>query len=520
MSLSNLNQKAVNGKSRNNDCKKHAPLPLFEISLYWAVWIPLLSYAVYAVWIASYEYKDEIYGEFLEERWTFLGRKKDVTDFEWEFWTSALTLLLPAMLLHMFGGLIFSHFLPEFKGIYCLLFSLTFCVFSVGWKSLIFLLSHCCLVFGVCVIFKSVVMLWICCIGISFSLQINTIKEWQVDRLSTDPRIKNLTTFVALMSVLRCISFGMEYCWRARENLKDKQSSLYSLLDLLVFNFYLPVFVNGPVITFDTFQKTFYQPQRSFTREEITSIVKDTIRTIGWYIFLEGFLHFVYATAFTQEPRIFTSLSKWALCGVMYSMLQIFLLKYKVFYLGAGLFARMDGVAVPLPPRCVSTLYLFTDMWKYFDRGLHVWMIRYIYIPMGGSHKGIVRQLFASICTFAFIWQWHGGDVVTLWWFIPNWMGVVTESMASIVLAKPFVKGLEDKLSPAASRRMRAVFGVGTVSCLILSNLVFLCGTDPVWFYIKRMFFDGWPSSAGLLLFSMYLVVQTNMELNRHMSSW
>ena len=54
MSLSNLNQKAVNGKSRNNDCKKHAPLPLFEISLYWAVWIPLLSYAVYAVWIASY----------------------------------------------------------------------------------------------------------------------------------------------------------------------------------------------------------------------------------------------------------------------------------------------------------------------------------------------------------------------------------------------------------------------------------------------------------------------------------
>ena len=126
-----------------------------------------------------------------------------------------------------------------------------------------------------------------------------------------------------------------------------------------------------PVIRISTYRALFlfvsfqfYQPQRSFTREEIASIVKDTIRTIGWYIFLEGFLHFVYATAFTQEPRIFTSLSKWALCGVMYSMLQIFLLKYKVFYLGAGLFARMDGVAVPLPPRCVSTLYLFTDMWK------------------------------------------------------------------------------------------------------------------------------------------------------------
>ena len=92
--------------------------------------------------------------------------------------------------------------------------------------------------------------------------------------------------------------------------------------------------------------------------------MKDVIRTVWWYIFLEGFLHFVYATAFTQEPEIFKSLSNWALCGILYSMLQIFLVKYKVFYLGAGLFARMDGVTVPLPPRCVSTLYLFSDMWK------------------------------------------------------------------------------------------------------------------------------------------------------------
>lgn len=77
-----------------------------------------------------------------------------------------------------------------------------------------------------------------------------------MDFLSTDQRIKNLTLFVAMMSVLRCVSFGLEYCWRAHEKQKDKQPELYSLLDLLVYNFYFPVFVNGPVITFETFQKT------------------------------------------------------------------------------------------------------------------------------------------------------------------------------------------------------------------------------------------------------------------------
>jgi len=108
----------------------------------------------------------------------------------------------------------------------------------------------------------------------------------------------------------------------------------------------------------------------------------------------------------------------------------------------------------------------------------------------------------------------------TMWWCIPNWLGVVVESLADIVLLLPSVKRLEDKLSPAASRRVRALFGVVTLTSLILSNLVFLCGPDPVWFYIKRIFLFGWPSSALLLLFGIYLIVQTDMELMRHISEW
>ena len=74
--------------------------------------------------------------------------------------------------------------------------------------------------------------------------------------LSTDERIKDFTLYVAMMSVLRCVSFGLEYCWRVHDRQEDEQPEMYSLLDLLVFNFYFPVFVNGPVITFETFQNT------------------------------------------------------------------------------------------------------------------------------------------------------------------------------------------------------------------------------------------------------------------------
>ena len=38
--------------------------------------------------------------------------------------------------------------------------------------------------------------------------------------------------------------------------------------------------------------------------------------------------------------------------------------------------------------------------------------------------------------------------------------------------------------------------------------------------FFPLCYFVGWPSSALLLLITMYLIVQTDMELNRHISDW
>lgn len=68
---------------------------------------------------------------------------------------------------------------------------------------------------------------------------------------------------------------------------------------------------------------------------------------------------------------------------------------------------------------------------------------RYIYIPLGGSRTGVFRQIVASFSAFAFIWLWHGAHAHTVWWFIPNWIGVVVESMAGILLKLPSVRRWE-----------------------------------------------------------------------------
>ena len=46
-------------------------------------------------------------------------------------------------------------------------------------------------------------------------------------------------------SIMRCMSFALENC--------EKKDGNYSLFDLLKYNFYLPFFFFGPIMTFDLY---------------------------------------------------------------------------------------------------------------------------------------------------------------------------------------------------------------------------------------------------------------------------
>ena len=55
-------------------------------------------------------------------------------------------------------------------------------------------------------------------------------------------------------------------------------------------------------------------------------------------------------------------------------------------------------------------------------------------------------QLVASFSTFFFIWFWHGGYRYQMWWFVPNWLGIVAEAIGERVLQSAFVREKEVQL--------------------------------------------------------------------------
>ncbi|XP_072018226.1 protein-cysteine N-palmitoyltransferase HHAT-like [Amphiura filiformis] len=180
----------------------------------------------------------------------------------------------------------------------------------------------------------------------------------------------------------------------------------------------------------------YYQEPKPLSKEELKKILKEFLRYAFWWVFIDAALHFLYFPAFQQRRHLLMFLPSWAIGGIALNQLIFFQVKYVVLYglpRAIGLFDRVD---VPLPPICVLGTYMFQDFWRYFDRGLHRLLVQCIYIPLGGSRRGLLMQLLSSLVCFWFVYYWHGSDTHLLYWSWFNWVGVTLEQLIQLTIAK------------------------------------------------------------------------------------
>jgi D-alanyl-lipoteichoic acid acyltransferase DltB (MBOAT superfamily) len=97
----------------------------------------------------------------------------------------------------------------------------------------------------------------------------------------------------------------------------------------------------------------------------------------------------------------------------------------------------MDGMDPPENMvRCMANNYSPLGFWRSWHRSYNLWIVRYLYIPLGGTH----RLAATSILIFTFVALWHDLSPRLLAW---GWLAalfILPEVMARRVLPSSLVR--------------------------------------------------------------------------------
>uniref|UniRef100_A0A667H834 Hedgehog acyltransferase like n=1 Tax=Lynx canadensis TaxID=61383 RepID=A0A667H834_LYNCA len=306
-------------------------------------------------------------------------------------------------------------------------------------------------------------------------------------------------------TVLRCTSFALESCAHP-----DRR---YSLADLLKYNFYLPFFFFGPIMTFDRFHTQMSQVEPVRREGELWRIRAQAGLSVVAVMAVDIFFHFFYILTIPSDLKFANRLPDSALAGLAYSNLVYDWVKAAVLFGVVNTVARLDHLDPPQPPKCITALYVFAE--THFDRGINDWLCKYVYDHIGGEHSEVIPELGATVATFAITTLWLGPcDIVYLWSFL-NCFGLNFELWVQKLAELGPLAQIEASLSEQMSRRVRALFGAMNFWAIIMYNLVSLNSLEFTELVARRLLLTGFPQTTLAILFVTYCGVQLVKERER-----
>uniref|UniRef100_A0A915D108 Uncharacterized protein n=1 Tax=Ditylenchus dipsaci TaxID=166011 RepID=A0A915D108_9BILA len=95
---------------------------------------------------------------------------------------------------------------------------------------------------------------------------------------------------------------------------------------------------------------------------------------------------------------------------------QLFHVKYVLMFGVPRFFAILDGMSPPGAPICPGRVSRFSQLWRYFDQGLHKFLKQQIFMPLIrlfeilDIQSNVFARLTAIFTVFLFVLAWHGLD--------------------------------------------------------------------------------------------------------------
>ncbi|KAM7222550.1 glycerol uptake protein 1 [Rhypophila decipiens] len=335
------------------------------------------------------------------------------------------------------------------------------------------------------------------------------------------------------ITILRLISFNLDYYWnldrRSGSPIEKKQldpANLserdrvaisanrddYTFTNYVAYAIYAPLYLTGPILTFnDYISQCRYKPATI----ETSRTIKYAIRFALVLLSMEIILHYDYVGAITKARPIWSSYTPAQISLLSFFNLHIIWLKLLVPWRLFRLWSLVDGIDPPENMiRCVSNNYSTLSFWRSWHRSYYRWLLRYIYIPLGGTSfrtwVGAARSIVTYLTVFTFVALWHDIKMRLLIW---GWL-IVFFFLPEIVAGYLFPrKKWESK--PVQYRMLCAAGGVLNVLMMISANLVgFAVGLDGLETIIRGVLRE-WNGLIFILMASgiLFVGIQVMFEI-------
>lgn len=190
---------------------------------------------------------------------------------------------------------------------------------------------------------------------------------------------------------------------------------------------------------------------------------------------MEVVLHFLYAVAICSSKPDWKLYSPFQLSMLGYFNLHIIWLKLLLPWRFFRLWALLDGVDPPENMvRCMSDNFSTLAFWRGWHRSYNRWIVRYIYVPLGGSGKSKIRSGINYLAVFTFVALWHDINLRLLVW---GWL--ISVFVLPEVIATLLFPAKKWQSKPETYRILCGIGAVGNVLMMMIANLVgFAVGID------------------------------------------
>jgi len=469
------------------DCLTGAMLTVSRSEYYIASVVWYLHYG-YILLVAIYElsfYKERFVKRNLMRPSYVEGYHRDTMDNEWELYRSIapyLFLLMPVSYLavdYMTRKVAYQrHLLVGF--------SLAVVGYLLSFNGLLILLLITAY-FWFLGTLNSKLVIWVSAFGLT------TVSNWYahlfMQFVADDMGRYNryFVEFIVVTQMFRIVSFALTV---AEQVTKD------SLYDAVEYNTYLPLLC-GPWCIYPIYREDRLKRR---PRWSLIELLKDVTRLASMFVFIECYLHFFPFSSVSADNHTRKGLSLTALAGVSLAAVQHFSNKYVVMYGFPAAFSTSIGIFCPPGPHNVSTRSTFRDMWQLFDKGLHLFLKNFIYVPLTTATGSAV---LGSVVCFFCVFYWHGANETCAYWALVNWAGVSLERQLYI-----YSKSTQTRLQNRIVLSLQAVlFGL-----LIMSNLIYLFQWEVTLQIVKRLYTESlvFTVHAHVVLYCGVVAINTN----------